>query len=533
MPSPYAPSHRGVVVASRGAVASSQPLATAAGLAVLERGGSFADAAIAMSAVLCVVEPWNSHLGGDAFLIVHDAESRTNTAFNGSGEAPARATPESFPDGIPLHGPRATTVPGLVSTWFAFHERHGTRPIAELLRTAISYASDGFPAGPRMLLKFAGAATLLAANPSLAALGAGPDVRLGQTIVQPDLAWTLEQIARNGRDAFYRGEIMRKMVDASEGWTTDSDFTNHRTRIEPPISTRYRHLTVHGQPPPSQGMILIEELAIANGWDLRSWSETDRIHALVEAKKCAFADRNAFLCDPEFHSIPLEKLLGQSSIAARRAGIAHDRAADNCPPATIDEGADTTYFLVRDNNGNSVSFIQSVFHNFGAAWIAEGTGVLFNNRATGFSTAPESVNAIAPGKRPAHTLNAWLATHDDGSLALVGGTPGGHIQVQTNLQLIVNSVDLELDPQAAVEAPRWQHLAAGGSVSSEESGPGILEIEDRADPAVVDALRSRGHDIRPIGAWAHGSAAQLLQVLPSGASAVGSDPRCDGHAAGL
>ena len=533
MPTPPAPSHRGLVVASHGAVASSQPLATSAGLAVLVQGGSFADAAIAISAVLCVVEPWNSHLGGDAFLIVHDAVSRTNTAFNGSGEAPASAIPSAFPNGIPLHGPRAATVPGLVSTWFAFHERHGKLPIHQLLQPAIAYARDGFPAGPRMQIKFGGASDLFAANPGLSALGATPAVTLGATVLQPDLAWTLEQIAKHGRDAFYRGEIARRMVDGSMGWFDAADFANHRTRVEAPLSTRYRHLIVHGQPPPSQGMILIEELAIADGWDLRSLSESDRIHRLVEAKKCAFADRNATLCDPEFHAVPLGKLLSHESIQGRRDSIDPATAMDDATPAAIDEGADTTYFLVRDNAGNAVSFIQSVFHNFGSAWIPPGTGVLFNNRATGFSNNPRSRNAVQPGKRPAHTLNAWLATHVDGSLALVGGTPGGHIQVQTNLQLIVNAVDLEMDAQSAVEAPRWQHLASGGSVSSEESGPGVLEIEDRTDPAVFASLQGKGHQVRAIGAWAHGSAAQLLHVLPSGASAVGSDPRCDGHAAGL
>ena len=530
---PNAPTHRGLVVADRGAVASSQPLATAAGVAVLQSGGNFADAAIAMSAVLCVVEPWNSHLGGDAFLIVHDAKTRTNTAFNGSGEAPARATPDAFPDGIPLHGPRSATVPGLVSTWFEFHGRHGSRPIAELLRPAIAYANDGFPAGPRMCVKFAGAAALLAANPSLTALGAGPDVNLGQSIRQPELAWTLEQIATHGRDAFYQGEVMRRMVEHSDGWFSENDFARHRTRVENPISTRYRHVTVHGQPPPSQGIVLVEELALANGWNLRDLTESDRIHRLVEAKKCAFADRNAHLADPEFHRFPLEQLLSPTSIDRRRAGIDLHRAAQHVAPANRNEGADTTYFLVRDADGNAVSFIQSVFHNFGSAWIPEGTGVLFNNRATGFSLDPESPNVAAPGKRPAHTLNAWLATNDDGTLALVGGTPGGHIQVQTNLQLIVNTIDLGMDPQAAVEAPRWQHLSAGGSVSSEESGPGVLEIEDRVDCAVLDDLRGRGHEVRAIGSWAHGSAAQLLAVLPSGASAVGSDPRCDGHASGI
>lgn len=533
MPEPPAAAHRGLVVARGGAIAASQPLAVAAGLAVLARGGTFADAAIAASAVLCVVEPWNSHLGGDAFLVVHDAARRANTAYNASGAAPHGATRDVYPDGIPLHGCRAATVPGLVSAWFALHQRHGRLPVAELLRPAIAYARDGFPAGPRMTVKFSGAADLLAAQESLAALGAGPDVRLGQNVVQPELAWTLEQIALHGRDAFYNGAIARRIVDASEGWFSDDDLASHRTRILAPLSGRYRDLTVHGQPPPSQGMILIEELLLAGGWDLAALSAAARTHLLVECKKLAFADRNAYLGDPERVDVPLERLFADAALARRREAVDPERAAVAPGPAALDEGADTTYFLVADRDGNAVSFIQSVFHNFGSAWIARGTGVLFNNRATGFSLDPASPNALEPGKRPAHTLNAWLATHADGSLAWVGGTPGGHVQVQTNLQLLVNAVDLGMDPQEAIEAPRWQHLADAGAVAAEEDGPGVLEIEDRVDPALVDALRERGHDVRTIGPWAHGSSAQLLRTLPGGAVAVGSDPRCDGHAAGL
>lgn len=524
--------HRGLVVAEGGAVAASQPLAVATALHFLGRGGSFADAAIAASAVLCVVEPWNSHLGGDAFLIVHEAASRTNTAFNGSGEAPAAATALAS-GGIPVHGPRAATVPGLVSTWYALHERHGVFPMAELLAPAIGYAADGFPAGPRMCLKFAGAADLLRANPTLAALGADADVVLGQRIRQPELAATLERIAAHGRDGFYRGETARRIAAASRGWFTEDDLARHRTRVLEPLRGTYRGLVVHGQPPPSQGMILIEELLLAGGWDVGAMDEADRIHLLVEAKQRAFADRNAWLADPEHVHIPLERLLSTEAIARRRATIDPRRVQPDPEAGPPGEGADTTYFLVADGDGNAVSFIQSIFHNFGAAWIPEGTGILFNNRATGFSPDPNSPNAPAPGKRPAHTLNAWLATHADGSLALVGGTPGGHIQVQTNLQLLVNVVDLGMNPQEAVEAPRWQHLAGAGAVSAEESGPGVLEIEDRIDPAVRAELAARGHAVEAIGPWAHGSAAQLLQVLPGGAFAVGSDPRCDGHAAGI
>jgi gamma-glutamyltranspeptidase/glutathione hydrolase len=524
---------RGLVIAENGAVAASQPLAVSAALLQLASGGTFADAAIAASAVLAVVEPWASHLGGDAFLIVHDARTRTNTAYNGSGAAPKRATPDAYAAGIPVHGPRSATVPGLVDTWCALHERHGSRPLAELLASAIGYARDGFAASPRFVARFADAAALFSAQPSLSALGAGPDVTVGQRIVQPELARTLEAIAAHGRAGFYDGSVGARIVAASGGHFTLDDLAAHRTRVLAPIATSYRGLIVHGQPPPSQGMILLEELALAEGFDLATLDEIERTHVLVEAKKLAFADRVAHLADPEWHRVPVETLLSRAFIAARRRAIG-PTAADDPPAGALSQGSDTTYFLVADRTGSAVSFIQSVFHVFGSGQIADGTGVLFNNRLTGFSLDPASPNALAPGKRPAHTLNAWLATHADGRLAYVGGTPGAHVQVQTNLQLLVNLVDLGLDPQSAIDAPRWQHLNdAGGNAAVDPIGPGLLEIEERVGADVIDGLRARGHRVRAIGPWAHGSAAQVLAVQAGGALAVGSDPRCDGHAAGL
>ncbi len=517
---------RGLVVAANGAAATSQPLATAAALAILGRGGTFADAAIAASAVLCVVEPWNSHLGGDALLIVHEAKTRETLAYNASGAAPKSATRVSYSAGIPVHGPRAVTVPGLVDAWFALHRRHGALPLQDLLASAIGYAKDGYPAGPRSVKKFAEFAHVA----GLEALGTKTP-QLGETIRQPELAWSLAEIAKNGRDAFYSGAIAERIVAASEGHFSLEDLAAHKTRILAPLSVGYRGLTIHCQPPPSQGMILAQELVLAEGFDLAALGEAQRTHILVECKKRAFADRFAHLADPEWHDIPLTQLLSESYLARRRAEIG--TSASTVTAGALDEGQDTTYFLIADAHGNAVSFIQSIFHNFGSAWIPGGTGILFNNRLTGFSLDPASPNVLEPGKRPAHTLNAWLATHPDGSLALVGGTPGANIQVQTNLQLLVNTLDLGLDPQEAIERPRWQHSSDGGNTGQSETGLGVLELEDRAETTLFTELTARGHSVKPIGPWAHGSAAQLLKVLPGGAYAVGSDPRCDGHAGGI
>ena len=272
---------------------------------------------------------------------------------------------------------------------------------------------------------------------------------------------------------------------------------------------------------------------MVGGFDVAGMDEATRTHLMVEAKKLAFADRNAYLADPEIANVPMEALLSEQYAAGRRALIDLDKAAPDHPAGDPNAlGSDTTYFLVADREGNAVSFIQSVYHSFGSEYVIPQTGILLNNRLTGFVLDPASPNVVAPGKRPAHTLNAWLATHEDGTLAYVGGTPGGHIQVQTNLQLISNLVDGGDDPQVAIERPRWQHMTLAGAVS-EPIGPGVLEIESRIGEPIIASLQAKGHDVLPIGEWAHGSSAQLLTVLPTGAYAVGSDPRCDGHAAGI
>ena len=522
---------RGLVVGRRGAVATSQPLATGVGISILAAGGSFADAAIATSAVLCVVEPWNSHLGGDAFLIVHDASTRENVALNGSGAAPASATPESYSGGIPIHGPRAATVPGLVDSWLSLHARWGKLPISELLAPAIEYAASGFPAGPRLVQKAREFAPLL---PTLPALGFDGSVEVGDTIVQPELAETLRRIASEGRDGFYAGETARLICEDSHGHFSESDLFAHRTRMLDPLCVKYRGRSVYCQPPPSQGMILALELGIADGFDLASMDEVEQTHVLVEAKKLGFAVRNKILADPECSEVPLDRYLSLEGLERLRREIDLDVAGPDDPMPDA-AGSDTTYFLVADGDGNAVSFIQSVFHNFGSAWMPKGTGIVMNNRLTGFSLDPRSPNVLAPGKSPAQTLNAWLATDPSGKLELVGGTPGAHIQVQTNLQLLVNVLDLGMNPQVAVEVPRWQHVwkELAQNAGCAPHGPTVLEIENRVGTAVVNGLRERGHRVSPIKPWAHGSATQLLQVLPSGAYAVGSDPRVDGHAAAL
>ena len=523
---------RGIVYSKQGGVASSQPLAVSAALNILQQGGSFIDAGIAASAVLAVVEPGSSHLGGDAFLVVHNGRTKENLAYNGSGESPHGATPEAYREGIPVHGYRAATVPGVVSTWFEAHKSFGALPIAQLLEAAIHYADNGFPANSGFATR---AKNFMVQNPAsnlFHTMGISTDVKIGDIVIQKDLANSLRLIATDGRDAFYQGDIAEKIISTTDGWFNSSDLSNHRTRVQPPLSAKYRDLTIHGQPPPSQGMILIEELLIVQGYDLKDMSETDRTHVMIEAKKLAFEDRNRVLADPETEEIDLEPIFCAEHIDQRRAEI-DMKHANNGNSRSGEEGKDTTYFLVADRDGNAVSWIQSLFHGFGSAFAVPGTGIILNNRLTGFSLDPNSPNIVAPRKRPAHTLNAWTATNADGTLAYVGGTPGGHIQVQTNLQLVVNLVDLGMNVQEAIEAPRWQHLSESGQGGADEAIFGTLEIESRMGDEVVADLKVRGHVVKELTPWGHGSSVQLMQRLPNGTFAFGSDPRCEGQAAGI
>ena len=526
-----ASTHRAPVYSRNGVVAASQPLAVSAGIEILQHGGSSVDAAIAVSAVLAVVEPGASHLGGDAFVINYDARKKSVTAFNGSGEAPHTATPNAYVDGIPLHGYKSATVPGLVSTWFAAHDEYGVLAMDEILQAAIEYAENGFPANTGFVRRIAHHVKQFPGTELFQQLEIDTNLKVGDLVIQKQLAESLLTIADEGRSAFYEGWIAEEFVKATQGWFSLEDLAAHRTRVLPPLTVPYRDLYIHGQPPPSQGMILMEELRIADGFELASMSEADRIHLMVEAKKLAFEDRYRILGDPEHIDIDVDQILGDSHIATRRSQI-DMKNADITHKRYPSEGNDTTYFLVADRDGNAVSWIQSVFHGFGASWAIPNTGIILNNRLTGFSLHEHSPNLIAPGKRPAHTLNAWIATRKDGSLALVGGTPGANIQVQTNFQLIVNAVDLGMNPQQNAEAPRWQHLAKSSS-SEIENFDGVLQIEKRVDYATLADLKERGHEVHELSEYGHGSAVQLLEVTLDGTFIAGSDPRAEGHAAGI
>jgi gamma-glutamyltranspeptidase/glutathione hydrolase len=273
--------HRGVVYSRNGGAAASQPLAVSAALEILRAGGSFIDAGIALSAVISVVEPGASQLGGDAFLITHHAKTKENLAFNGSGEAGHSATRDKFTDKIDHHGYRSATVPGTVAAWFAAHERYGKLPIEQILAPAIRYAEFGFPASRDFVLRIQGLLKLFPEVTFFADMGIDTSLAIGDVVIQKDLANTLKLIAQNGRDGFYKGEVADKIVSGTNRWFNHEDLANHVTRVEAPLTANYRGYSVHGQPPPTQGMILLEELLLVGDKDLAKLSEAERIHLMV------------------------------------------------------------------------------------------------------------------------------------------------------------------------------------------------------------------------------------------------------------
>ena len=557
------------VWARNGLVAAGQPLAAAAGLQALARGGNAVDAALAMAAVTAVTMPEMCGLGGDAFALVYHARTRTVTAFNGSGPSPAAATVERYRARgyreMPTEGWWSVSVPGAVGVYLEMHARFGRLPLAELWEPAIRYARDGFPIDARLAANIAAGADKLARDPEAAAiyLAAGRSPRPGTILRNPDLAASLEAILDDGAEVFYRGRLARAIGEASwaaDGLLTAEDMAAYRTEVYRPLVTTYRGYRVYETAPPSQGLILLEMLNLLEGFDLSGMRPTDPevVHLLVEIKKLAFADRNAYLGDPAFVQAPVKQLLSKEYAARRRRDINLERA--NNTPVAGEPYGDTTSLVVVDAEGNAVSFIHSIAGLWGAGVVAKGTGILLNNRAGGGFLLDEGhPNGLAPRKRTMHTLNAYLVTrpgsktntsperkalgaspptvssqtgevpgNDDGELVLVGNTPGGDRQTQWNLQVLVNVLDFGLDAYRAVAAPRWTSFP--GTNPHNLSAPMELQLESRFPPETVALLMRKGHVIRGVGPWAAGGSAMLIRQLEGGVYEGAADPRDGGQA---
>ncbi|HTV44788.1 MAG TPA: gamma-glutamyltransferase [Stellaceae bacterium] len=517
---------RSAAMATNGMAASSHPMATLAALDVLRAGGNAADAAIAAVAMQCVVEPESTGIGGDCF-VLYSRAGGLPVALNGSGRAPGKATVEWYVEHgiheIDVPTPHAVTVPGAVDAWCTFNREYGTKPLAELLEPAARAAEGGYVVTPRIADDWRRNQVKLR-NPVTAALflPGGKPPEAGDRMQNPPLAATLRRIGREGREAFYEGPVMRDIVNrlqALGGLHKEADFAAQRSNWVEPITTRYRGYDVYECPPNGQGMAALMILRTLEGYALggEEFSEADRLHLLAEANKAAYWVRDNFICDPDHVPVDVADYLSEARAERTRRTIRLDRALPGPRWAEI-EHKDTVYLCVVDRDGNACSFINSLFSAFGSGIVAPESGVLLHNRGTGFRTIPGHPNAIAPGKRPFHTIIPGMLVKD-GRAVMPFGVMGGHYQAVGHAHFLHRMLDRGMDPQQAAEQPRI--LALNGA----------LQVERAVPQPIVDDLARRGHEIAvqqvPLG----GCQAIWLDHR-RGVLIGGSEPRKDGLALG-
>ena len=518
------------VMGREAAVVSDHVLASMAGAAVLRNGGNAVDAAITMAAVLAVVRPHMNGVGGDNFLLIRDAKTNRVYALNGSGGAGAKATPALFRSrnltAVPSSGIMSVSVPGAVRAWEDALKRFGTISLAKALEPAISYAERGFPVSTRLSRDIADESRKVSADSALRRifLANGESPKPGSMLVQSDLARTLRAIAAGGADALYRGPLAQSIatfVDREGGLLTATDLSSHKSQWQEPISTTYSGKTVLAFPPNSQGMTFLEMLNIAETvMPNESPNSAAVIHALAEASKLAYQDRDRYLADPNFSAVPVERLISKAYAADRAKVIRRDTVvAIDRENTTRDGNGDTIYLAVVDKDGNVVSMIQSLFAAFGSGRMVPGTGITLHNRGALFELDGAHANVIAPGKRPFHTLSPAMALNADGSVAIAFGTPGGDGQPQTLVQILNNVLRHGMTPQQAVEAARWRVFAGTR-----------LGVEPGIDSTTRAALQRRGHVVRVQEPSAEFGGAQMIVIHSSGARMTGADPRREAYA---
>ena len=540
-PAPNPRATRSVVLARNGIIATSQPLASAAGLAVLQQGGNAIDAAVTAAAVLSVVEPTMNGIGGDLFALVYDPKTKSVRALNASGRAPAAATVEEFKrrnlQSIPNRGELSVSVPGVVDGWQELLSKHGTITLEKALQPAIRYARDGYAVSEIIAYQWKDQESTLARDPAAAStfLIDGKAPATGDVFKNPKLAASLEQIAKGGRDAFYKGAIAKAIADDMQrrkGLITVADLAAHRSDWTEPISTNYRGYDVLEFPPNTQGVTALEMLNILEGYDLKALGHNSAayLHLLVEAKKIAFADRDAWLADPATTPADaLKKMLSKQYAADRRKEINRERAARDYKPLAIGGSSpageerpvargDTIYLTAADKDGNVVSLIQSIFESFGAGIVAGDTGITLHNRGSLFTLREGHPNVVAPGKRPFHTLVPAMVMKD-GRPWLSFGVMGGDMQPQGHVQVLLNLIEFGMNVQEAGEAPRFRHSAQN------------LMIESGITPEARFGLDARGHRLTSaVGSF--GGFQGILFDHRTGVMMGGSDPRKDGLAIG-
>jgi gamma-glutamyltranspeptidase/glutathione hydrolase len=525
---------RSVVMARNGMVATSQPLATEAGVAILKKGGNAFDAAIATALTLDVVEPMSTSIGSDAFLLYHCAADGKIYGVNGSGRCPQNLTLDALRrqgmQGIPRYGWGTVTVPGAIDAFVEVQRRHGKLTFAEVLEPAIYYASEGFPVSEIIAQQWQTAAPVLRQFPATAQnyLIDGQAPQAGDVHRQPNLARTLQLLAAEGKDAFYRGDIARRIVQFSQetgGFLSLEDLASHTTEWVEPLRTDYRGYTVLELPPNGQGITALMMLNVLRGFDVgtMAYGSAEYYHLLIEATKQAFADRNRYIADPAHATIPVAGLLSPAYAAARRRDLTLDRASDYLPgnPAAF---GNTVYVTCVDSERNVVSLIHSLFESisFGSGIVAGDTGICLQNRGASFVAMPDHPNVLAPGKRPFQTIIPAMLLKDERPW-LCYGVMGGDMQVQGHVQVALNMIDFGMNVQEALEAPRYR-IMGGRQVALERAIPS----------AVRDTLTAMGHVLTPYGdqSISYGGGQAILIDAERGVLQGGSDARKDGCAIG-
>jgi gamma-glutamyltranspeptidase/glutathione hydrolase len=532
-------SRRSPVYSRKGIVASSQPLATAAGLEILRRGGNAADAAIATAAALNVTEPTSTGLGGDCFGLYYDAKIRTVLALNGSGRAPQSLTlerihREGLGEGMPNFHPYTITVPGACAGWCDLVERFGSLPLVDILAPAIKLAEEGFPVAPltSYFWRRAAAGQLGRAlnGRELTIDGRGPSA--GEIFRNPGLGKTLRRIAEGGKKAFYEGEIagaIAAIIKETGGCLEERDLAAHTSTWEQPIAVNYRGIRVWECPPNGQGLAALIVLNLLEGFEMAGQEPLSvaRLHLLTEALRLAFADTRRYAADPAFAPAPLEFLLSKEYSTARRGLINPHRAMQEVQYGKpLASGSDTVYFCVVDGQGNACSFINSNYMGFGTGIVPRGWGFSLQNRGHNFSLDAEHPNVLAPGKRPYHTIIPAMATHeDDQSLYAAFGVMGGFMQPQGHVQVMVAMVDDGVDAQEALNRPRLciDADSSASKVSAEEGIPF----------RTLAGLAEMGHTVTPVSGYGRalfGRGQIICRDRQSGVLCSGSDPRADGCA---
>ncbi len=533
---------RSVVWAPHGMVAAAQPLAVQAGVDILKRGGSAADAAIAVNACLGVMEPTASGLGGDLFAIVWDPRTRKLHGLNASGRAPLSLTIEEVPplaDGtIPLHSPYSWTVPGCADGWFQLHARFGKRPMGEILEAAIAYARDGFPLSLVIASEWDHLTRLFKGKPGFAEvfMPGGRAPREGEPFRNPALGRTLELLANGGRAAFYEGPVadaILRFSDENGGFFEKQDFAGHASTWEEPISTTYRSYTVWELPPSGQGLAALQMLNMVEGFDLRAMGResADFWHVLVESKKVAFADRARYYADPAFAQVPVKELLSKEYARRRAALIEMEHAMQRDEPGDPRlSRTETTCLAAADEAGMMVTLIQSNYTGFGSGYAVPELGFGLQNRGRLFSLARHHPNRLEPGKRPFHTIIPAFITKDGQPLTAFA-VMGADMQPQGHVQIVVNTVDVGLDLQEAGDAPRFHHGGSSEPTGTVMSDGGVLHLEAGVPLEIRRELTRRGHRIEP-AAGVFGGYQAVSRDPSTGMYAGASESRKDGCAMG-